>query len=276
MFKINKVQKGQISLIVLTVMAVALTLGLSMSRRSVTDVSISEKEQESAKAFSAAEAGIEEALRQLNQGSTTVDIQGSDLGVGNVDVDITELGGSDSYVYPQEYVRSGESAIIWLVNHNSDGTVDLSTEGYTGSDIEVCWGNNAALEVTYFYQSGGSYDIQRWTFDNDTDRRLNNNFTDPTGSGCSTTDSDLTVSHNVSLQGTPLFLVLKPFYYQTPLGVEGDTLPSQGYEIYSTAQVEESSEDENISRRIRVFRGWDILPDSLFNVLFSGTGIVTN
>ncbi|MFO7901403.1 MAG: hypothetical protein R6U98_01985, partial [Pirellulaceae bacterium] len=70
--------------------------------------------------------------------------------------------------------------------------------------------------------------------------------------------------------------VLKPFYNQTPLGVSGDEFPSQGYEIYSTAEVQESTQDQNISRRVRVFKSWDILPNNLFNVLFSGTGISGN
>ncbi len=263
---IQQSSAGQIALIVLTVMAVALTLGLSMSRRSVTDVSISEKEQESAKAFSAAEAGIEEALRQLKQGETDVSIVGSDLGVEEVNVNITEVGGNTEYIYPQDFVRSGESVVVWLREHNDDGTINFDA-GYDSNEITVCWANEAALEITYFYQDGGSYDIRRWASDPGDN---GNNFDNAAGSAC----SDLAHSYEISgLPGTPLFLVLKPFYNQTPLGVRGDEFPSQGYEIYSTAEVEPTSEGEKISRRIRMFKSWDIIPNALFNVIFSGTGI---
>lgn len=55
---------GQIALIVILVVVVGLTVAVSVLSRSVTTVSISTKEQEKARSFSAAEAGIEDALRQ--------------------------------------------------------------------------------------------------------------------------------------------------------------------------------------------------------------------
>jgi Tfp pilus assembly protein PilX len=55
-------QNGQALLIVLLGMAVVLTLVLSIVSRSVTDVSITKRDEESLRAFSAAEAGVEQAL----------------------------------------------------------------------------------------------------------------------------------------------------------------------------------------------------------------------
>lgn len=277
-----KEKKGQIALIVLTVMAVALTLGLSLSRRAVTDVSITEKEQESAKAFSAAEAGIEEALRRLGQGETLVDITGGDLGVDDVEVNISEVGRTADFIYPLEFVEPGHFIVVWLREHNEDGTIDFNN-GYSEPDVTVCWedeedGTQVALEVTYFYEDGGSYETKKWAFDPDDTRRDINGFSEPDDWFCSDEQGDMMEnSANLTLTGTPLFLVARPFYGRTGFAVSGGTnFPSQGYEIYSTAEVQDSSENEKISRRIRVFKSWNVAPDSLFNALFAGMGVSGN
>lgn len=60
----NKLKnRGQMILVILLVMAVGLTIGLSVASRSITDVNFSTKIEDSSRAFSAAESGIEEALR---------------------------------------------------------------------------------------------------------------------------------------------------------------------------------------------------------------------
>jgi hypothetical protein len=65
-----KKEKGQALIILLLIMLVALTVGLAITQRSLTDVASSNKVDQSSRAFSAAEAGIEKAL-QLG-GPTTV------------------------------------------------------------------------------------------------------------------------------------------------------------------------------------------------------------
>lgn len=55
---------GQAALIVTLVVIVGLTVAVAVISRSVTDVGISTQEEERARSFSAAEAGIEDALRQ--------------------------------------------------------------------------------------------------------------------------------------------------------------------------------------------------------------------
>ena len=55
--------KGQIILVLLLMAAVAITIALSVVQRSLVDISSSVKQEESTRALSAAEAGIEKALR---------------------------------------------------------------------------------------------------------------------------------------------------------------------------------------------------------------------
>ena len=57
-------RSGQAALIVTLVVIVGLTVAVAVISRSVTDVGISTQEEERARSFSAAEAGVEDALRQ--------------------------------------------------------------------------------------------------------------------------------------------------------------------------------------------------------------------
>ncbi|MGB9585898.1 MAG: hypothetical protein ACPL7A_00585, partial [Anaerolineales bacterium] len=75
-----KKNSGQALLIILLVMAVGLTIGLAVISRSVTDIRISRQEEESARMFSVAEAGIEEALKA----GASFPPQGMDVPIGDV------------------------------------------------------------------------------------------------------------------------------------------------------------------------------------------------
>jgi Tfp pilus assembly protein PilX len=55
-------QSGQALLLVLLSMAVVLTIVLSVLSRTITDITVTTKEEEALRAFAAAEAGIERAL----------------------------------------------------------------------------------------------------------------------------------------------------------------------------------------------------------------------
>ena len=73
MFKLPMRESGQALLIVVLSLAVVLTVVLSILARSVTDIKLSTGSEESLRAFSAAEAGIE---RALIAGSWTVTFAG--------------------------------------------------------------------------------------------------------------------------------------------------------------------------------------------------------
>src|SRR3989338_10792119 len=64
-------QKGQVLLLLILVMTVALAIGLSIVQKSLVDISTASKVEQSARAFSAAEAGIEKALNASGGGSCT-------------------------------------------------------------------------------------------------------------------------------------------------------------------------------------------------------------
>ncbi len=271
--------EGQIALIVLTVMAIALTLGLSLSQRVITDLEITQEEEKSAQAFSAAEGGVEEALRILDQGATVPEGYGSTiaggLGVDNLNIQTQVVGASTEFIYPVS-ISPGDTVLVWLRDHDENGEVDLNS-GYDENSIDVCWEVNAAVEVIYFYRDVND-EISRFAFDPELSRRGGadgNNFSDIGGS-CAGLDTGATINDLTTGGKTPLFLVVRPFYEETRIGISGGAeIPIQGHEITSTGEIDKSNE-EVISRRLKVFREWESPPSYFYSGITSRNDVTTN
>lgn len=73
-FEAKKRQHGQILLIVVLTMVVALTIGLSVASRTISELRLSKQNEESQRAFQAAEAGIERTLENQGSIATAVDL----------------------------------------------------------------------------------------------------------------------------------------------------------------------------------------------------------
>ncbi len=149
-------ESGQAVLLVLLAMSVVLTVGLSVVSRTITDVTVTTTDEESTRAFAAAEAGIE---RALITGSNTGSIS---LGSSAFNATVLSAGvSSNSFNHPQP-IRSGESIPLWLVGHNSNGDVvcNATYPCFTGNILRVCWGQPGtsrtsitvpAIEASIFY-----------------------------------------------------------------------------------------------------------------------------
>lgn len=176
---------GQIILILLLIMSVALAVGLSVVQRSLTDVSTSAKIDQSSRAFSAAEAGIEQALSGFGGVGGVTDL-GNNASISNVDnKSIPSVG--TAIEYPHIYKE--EIAQVWLVN-----PTDLLSE-YTGSTLDIFWGDpligdsdGPAIEITVTYEStAGKYLTKKYFFDSVGTRASDNRFT-PTSTLCGSTE----------------------------------------------------------------------------------------
>ncbi len=183
-------QRGQLILTLILVMTVALVIGLSVIQRSLVDVSTSTKVEQSSRAFSAAEAGIEQAL--LNENSATSRSLALD---NNSRVEISNSGripqvpAAGTRQSPLEYppVVKEEIAQVWLADPLS---VDLAVDGkfYNQSEIEVYWGNLdsdvPALELTFVYYDGVQYKAVKHYFDSPSVTRTPANNFETNGVEC--------------------------------------------------------------------------------------------
>ena len=271
-------QSGQIVLISLLVLSIAITVALSLISRSTTDVAISNQITESSRAFSAAEAGIEEALKT---GAGTAVAQVLTAGVSYT-VAKTDIGGaSGAYVFPKK-VSSGSTETLWLVNHNADGTL-VETPTYTSSGIDVCWSEESAtatlpaLSVAVVYKTpAGAYRVAKGAYDPDSTRRLTNAFSGVTSltGGCGA-DTGTTIKQTISFADftpainpvldTILMLLISPVYADSRLAVNATgALPLQGSRIQSTGTT-----TTGLTRKIVVYQQYRSPPSVFDWVIYS-------
>jgi hypothetical protein len=274
----KKNQSGQIALIALLVLTVATTVGLSLIGRSTTDVSVTRNIEESNRAFSAAEAGIEEGLAPGFSGPTGVVIDPA-LGV-KYSIAVTPVGGSDrTFIFPQPTSRE-DTETVWLVGHKSDGTID-DTVKYTGSLIDACWSSGPPIPgvvVSVLYKTGaGVYRVAKATYDDSAAGRADN-FSEPTaksggcGAGTNTTyRSRITFSdYGILGSDTPISLRIRPVYSGAQIAVapeSGHPLPSQGSTVESTG-----TSGSDVNRKIIAFKQYRA-PAPIFDyAVYSETG----
>jgi len=300
-YKVQRLyEQGQALVLVLLSLAVVLTLVLFILSRSITDIAVSSKNEQAVRAFSAAEAGIEQAL-----------VIGSGVGstaVGNASFTssvISYAEGTQDFAYPIE-MASGDIATIWFTNHdktNGNTVCDGTHPCFSGNTLKICWGKTAtlsavpvtpAIEISVFYESIpgnlASIKIARAALDPFVGRSPANGFAPPDDSAgnCAIGGtsyqfsktirfSDLGIaasSYNVAngLQFAKVRMLYNTNTSQnmaSSVNFAGDSvLPSQGQSIVSTGTAGDSN------RKINVFQSWPEAPSVFAGSIYSSAGLV--
>lgn len=292
-----KRESGQALLLVLLSMAVVLTIVLSILSRTITDIAVSSREEEALRAFSAAEAGVEQAL-----------IVGADIGTTTIgdaafSADVSGFAsGTQEFANPVS-IASGESLLFWFVAHDpttGDLVCNAQYPCFTGSQFRICWGKpgtapgsatTPAVEISTFYAftpgNLGTMRIARVTADPNATRRSTNNFSPNDGGICTTGNESFAFQKTVDLAalGVPagsygvqngLQFAKVRLFYNTDIAHEaginvnfaGNTLlPSQGIRIESVGTSGEAN------RKIDVFQGFGEPPPVFDVAVFSVGGI---
>lgn len=270
-----KFQRGQVLLISLLVLSIATTVALSLIGRSTTDVTISNQISESSRAFSAAEAGIEEALKTgVGTGGAQVLTAGVTYNVSKADIG----GTAGAYVFPKKVSR-GTTETMWLVSHNADGTL-AETPTYTAAGIDVCWSSETttpAMIASILYKTaGGQYRVAKGAYDPDATRAATNKFSPPTatsggcGAGTGTTYKQTVTFGSFTplinpASDTLLMLRLQPVYADVSLAINASgALPLQGNRLESTGTSE-----TGLTRKIVVYREFRSPPSIFDSVIYS-------
>ncbi|EKD87263.1 MAG: hypothetical protein ACD_36C00174G0011 [uncultured bacterium] len=241
-----KRQSGQIVLITLLVLAVGVTVALSVIGRTTIDTSISGQVEESARAFSAAEAGIEEALRS-GQGTAGAQVLTSGI---TYTTTVNALGGViGDYKFPKKTPIAATDT-FWFVEHNADGTISEIVT-YGGDNIDICWsrGNpETAVVISLLYRNSadGTYQVARDAFDPDSSRADTNNFTKissaSTGCGLENVHKKTLSFASYSIQPNQDILIalrFRPVYADAQFAFSsGSGLPLQGSRIESVGTTQ--------------------------------------
>lgn len=269
-------QTGQIALIALLVLMIATTVGLSLVARTTTDVSVTRTIEESTRAFSAAEAGIEESLQSRVDSAGTIDPA---LGISYIaTVSAFHANADTPFIFPQKTLK-GNTETVWLVNHSDENTI-VETPTYTADYIDVCWSSELptpALIVSVLYKTGGVYQIAKSAFDPDrtraTDPVTGNNFSALSGpTGCPNTTTYGTRIRFLNfipsinpVADTLIALRIRPVYSGTQLAIApAQDLPYQENQIQSVGMTA-----SGVTRKIIVYQQYRS-PASVFDyVLYS-------
>jgi Tfp pilus assembly protein PilV len=257
--------RGQMLLIVVLIMVVVLTVGLSAATRTITSLRVSNDEENSERAFSAAEAGLEQAL----SGSQTL-VTGALDNTSTYRTTAVQLSAVEFLLNNSIPVLKDDAADIWLSqypNYAQQYTGNLTI--YWGSAGNVCnraeaANTMAALDVVIVSGNSANPVMSHYPVDPCVARRTANRFG---ASGGGATFSGRTFPYSVTIavnQGIIARVI--PLYAPTLIGVRGCnaggtgclTLPAQGTTIESTGTA------DNAQRKIITFRTYPKLPTEVF------------
>lgn len=223
--KINKNNQGQIAVVVMLVSALLLTLGLSASKKAVTDTRVNTDEELLKQAFNNAESGIN---NYLNGGGN----------LSNATVTKLDIGGSRS-LSSEGVVLANTSQLFWLVNHD-DATGNIGNVYYQGDiNVGVDNGYSGALKIDYYYKIGAVYDVQRLVCNYGGSNVVSNPLPATDCSVISATGKD------------SLLMVVTPLGLPTKITLSGgDNFPLQGQEITSVGTAGDGVKTQVKTRNI--------------------------
>lgn len=268
----NKNERGQAVLIVLLSLSVVLVVVMFILSRSITDISLSSKEEDSMRAFSAAEAGIE---RVLVTGSATGSMN---IGDATFDASVSDFASATSSVVYPISLKSGEIATFWFTRPG-DPTV------FSGNQMKLCWADdnatdNPVIELTVYYKTSlGVYEVLRNMFDPQGVARTQNSVTP--SANCTVGSDTFEYYSNIDFTTLGLsagdslqFATAKILYNTTTahkIGIDvtgHGLLPSQGAKILSDGQFGDAN------RRVEVYQLYPVAPPIFANAIYSASGII--
>lgn len=273
---------GQALIILLLIMVVGLTVGLSVATRTATDVRLTSQQESSQKAFSAAEAGIEDVLRRDLSQLSGASLQ-ANVGDSSYVVSIDAQGDGTAFATT---ISQDDTAQVVLAPATATPPTGLiiywvNTDPQSGETTTVN-SKAASLLVTAIYlDNNGSYVTQKFAVNPNcttiAENSQDNGFNSVT---CSTTNSppidgktyDSSFSFTFSGgSNVPQLVRIRPLYNKTSVVVQaspaGSSLPVQGFLVESTGV------SGDIARRIQVFRSIETLPSVFDYVIYSGTDL---
>lgn len=245
-------QRGQILLIVVLTMIVALTVGLSIAARIVTELKLSKQNEESQRAFQAAEAGIQQTLERQASINTPILLDNN--------AQFSTLYEADSG--PAIVVNNGlevdqsVGADVWLSDYSPDPTELFLNPMGNGNpvNITIYWGSPTqtscvtaageasapAIEVSLLKGPISNPTIERNIFEAAGCNRLNNAVQGTTAGGPyvlrgTTFRNSANLTFNGSSLSNGLIMKVIPVYNSSVIGFQSSiSFPPQGSVVTST------------------------------------------
>lgn len=262
-------QKGQILLIVVLVMVTALTIGLSVAARTITNTKTSQEAENSEKAFSAAEAGIEQSL------TNNTSYSGTFTNNTNYKTTVTTLSGTAFALNNGSPVLKDDSIDVWLSSYPGyvnpwSGIITL----YWGQTTDACTNAEttntaAALEIIAVTGTKANPQTSRYAVDPCSQRSLSNKLEYISPGGGSVGGKTYSYKKTLTIS-SGLFVRVIPLYNSVNIAVTGcdganvscSPLPSQGTIITSVGT------SDTTQRKLVSYRHYPKLPTEIFPYSF--------
>lgn len=273
---------GQILLIVVLTMIVALTVGLSVVSRTITDLRISRQGEESQRAFQAAEAGIQQVLETNTNTTVPVPFDNSATYISSA-INVGGPGTTSFLLNGGDLVDQDTGMDVWLSDYSITPS-QVYVNGAVTNPVTIYWGTG---EQSCTISSGSkvvpAIEVVMLTRDA-THTLLNPKLTkyiyNPTDSSCAGRISgsgvlapsvanelidNITFQYKatISFAGGENGILMKviPLFGSTKVGVKpttGTTLPLQGKVIDATGNSGQTA------RKIRYFSSFPQIPPEVF------------
>lgn len=264
-----KSQSGQMLLIVVLVMVVALTVALSVATRSITNVKISKQNEESQRAFQAAEAGLEINIRKALEGNNVV--VGSDKEFNNnasFKIDPPVALASQGDLNAGDPVLQDRGIDVWLTNYDTYKAANATDPIGNNVSVTLHWGDRgiscneaAAIEVLVLVgTSKKAATIEKHVYDPSCPGYVNGTKDSWTNSAEPKyqykMQSALSITNGIVMKVVPIGRSTKMF-------IDGTTLPPQGKLITSEGKAGETV------RKLEYTQFFPELPTEMFYALLT-------
>lgn len=251
----RKLQVGQVGIVVILIMVVLLTVGLSIASRSTKEVDISSEGQRASSAFYKAETGVEEALARIHKKE-----KGEDENLNPVSTDDLQYN-IDSFSSLEIPILHGHSATLPLTNKD-----DFSIE-WSKTDCSNL-NNTAALLITVFLTKNSQTIVEHYAVDGCNSLRNNNFIANNSGSSLNYKFKH-TIGQLQNDSKVPLFAIITPLYANTDVRVNG--LPSTAQYIIKSSGRDKADDLE--TKTIMLDRTLPSVPSFMNYSLVSGGSI---
>jgi len=260
-------KKGQVLLIVILLLATALTVTLTATYQSVTETQLSKLEEENQKALAAAEAGIEKALQSKQEGSfISLGLSGlSGIDTFQSSVKISDQG-STTFVTP--LLQKDEQYTFYLANYNAQNKTLGSNS--TAQDINLCFGSssfNPALEIT-LVKSDSS--VKRYAVNPQGQTIIQNAPSSSSVTNCPPNNPSFTNQYLIPasyIGNNTQLLIVRVISNQngsTRIGFKAtNPFPPQGSTIISTAKTQ-----TGVEKKVQLFQSYPQIPAEFFVTSF--------
>lgn len=255
--------RGQVLLIVVVTMIVALTAGLTIASRTITNLRLTKQNEESQRAFQAASAGID----KLINAAAGVEESGT-LEDAGFQTKVLEQSASDYLLNNGTIIDQDRGMDVWLSDYPNFGSLYTGNVtfrfGTSGQDCTATSGENVvpALEIVMLTGTVTNPSLSKYVFDPCSSRRTGgagNNFSSGSVAPITIDGVNFDYSTNAISVTNGLIAKVLPLYNSAVIGIQWSGTPkSQGKLIESTGSSGETS------RKVLYFESHPQIPTEVF------------